>query len=89
MRATLFATLFLALALGGCAQQGDTMAELDLSPEELGEIGARISNEPDRVADILAEAGITEERFEEAIREVTEDPEASRRYAEAFNRGRA
>jgi hypothetical protein len=58
----------------------------DLTPEELAEIGAEIEKDPARAHEVLDEYGISHESFETAIRNLTEDPEASRRYAEEFER---
>ena len=57
-----------------------------LTPEELGELGARIRKTPDRANEILRERGLNEKSFETEIRKVTEDPEASKRYAAAYKR---
>ncbi len=57
-----------------------------LTPEELGELGAKIRKTPDRAGELLRERGLTEKTFETQIRKVTEDPDASKRYAEAYKR---
>ncbi|HUR83078.1 MAG TPA: hypothetical protein VM733_20135 [Thermoanaerobaculia bacterium] len=61
----------------------------DLTPEQLGEIGARISKNAAQAKQILSEHGLDEKSFEQKIRKVTEDPEASRRYAAAFEKTKA
>lgn len=61
-----------------------TVTGTEPTPEQLGELGARIKKNPADAARLLSEKGLTEESFETAIRKVTEDKEASRRYAEAF-----
>jgi hypothetical protein len=61
----------------------------ELTPEQLGEIAARIRKEPSRADEILAEHRLTQEVFEEAIRRVTEDVEASQRYAAAYRKASA
>jgi hypothetical protein len=55
-----------------------------LTPEQLGELGAQIRREPARADELLAKHKLTRESFERAIRDVTENPEASRRYAAAY-----
>src|SRR5688500_8329364 len=60
-----------------------------LTPEELGELGAKISSEPGRADELLARQRMTRETFEQAIRAVTENPDASKRYAEAYRKARA
>lgn len=91
------ATLILgALPLAGCAKESETAvaatAEASSStapavaatPEELGRLGAAIKKEPDNAQQLLTDAGLTTTTFEKAIREVSSDPEKSRRYAAAF-----
>jgi hypothetical protein len=68
-------------------QQRETAsAPANITPEELGELGAKIQKEPARADQILAEKGLTQESFEKAIRDVTESAEASKRYAESYKR---
>ena len=69
------------------AEQSTSSASVsaaDLTPEQLGELGARIKKNPSDAATLLSERGLTEESFEKAIRRVTEDKDASQRYAAAF-----
>jgi hypothetical protein len=66
-----------------------TAAAANLTPEQLGELGAKIRKQPNDAQRLLTEAGLTEESFEQAIRKVSEDPQASKRYAAAFNRANA
>jgi hypothetical protein len=61
-------------------------APATLTPEELGELGAKIRKTPDKANEILRDRGLTEKTFETEIRKVTEDPEASKRYAAAYKR---
>lgn len=101
MRSTLAMSLVALLALAGCGakdQQAavtndessmETQASANLSPEELGELGAQIRKTPDRANEILRARGLTEKTFETEIREVTEDPEASKRYAAAYKKASA
>jgi len=56
------------------------------TPEQLGEIGAQIKRHPKDAHSILSDHGMTEESFERAIRQVSSDPAASKRYAAAFKR---
>jgi hypothetical protein len=64
-------------------------ASTNLTPEQLGELGARIRKEPGRADELLGEQHLTRQQFEKAIRDVTENAEASRRYAEAYRRASA
>ena len=57
-----------------------------LTPEQLGELGASIHKHPTEGAKILSDRGLTQEQFERAIRQVSSDPEASKRYAAAYKR---
>lgn len=67
-------------------QQASASASVALTPEELGELGAKIRKTPERANEILRDRGLTEKSFETEIRKVTEDPEASKRYAAAYKR---
>ena len=64
-------------------------ASADLTPEQLGELGARITKHKDEAKKILSEQGLDEKTFEAKIRKVTEDPEASKRYAAAYEKAKA
>lgn len=99
MRTILFVFLMATLTLAGGCRQDETAtttpeqtaesASAELTPEQLGELGAQIKKEPNRAQEILAAHGLNEQSFEEKIRQITEDPEASRRYTAAFNRASA
>jgi hypothetical protein len=60
-----------------------------LTPEQLGELAAQLSKNPDRADQLLKQQGMTRASFEKAVRDVTESAEASKRYADAYRRGRA
>lgn len=88
---TTLMTISLLMLAGACAGDDDATVELEqreeaveLSPEELGELGARLEENPDQIEEILAEQGLTLETFEAAIRDLTENPGDARRYAEAY-----
>lgn len=101
MRALTFA-LVLTLALAGACSneqkatntnesavtQGNAKAA-ELTPEQLGELGAQIRKEPSRANELLSQRGLDQASFEKAIRDVTEDPERSKRYAEAYRKASA
>lgn len=105
MRQALTLTMVALLALaGGCnqdqtAKPGVAASEQpraeatadshELTPEQLGELGAQIRKEPERAEALLTRHGLTKESFEAAIRKVTEEPDASRRYADAYRKGSA
>ena len=61
----------------------------ELTPEELGELGAQIRKEPDRAEALLTQHHLTKESFEAQIRKITENPDASKRYAEAYRKASA
>jgi hypothetical protein len=63
-----------------------TTQAASVTPEQLGEIGAQIKRHPKEAQSILSDHGLTEESFERAIRQVSSDPAASKRYAAAFKR---
>ena len=103
MRYALTLTIVLLLALaGGCKQdQGETAsvaaneppqaaaAQSDLTPEQLGELGAQIGKNPDQASALLTKHGLTKESFEAKIRKITENPDASKRYAAAYRKASA
>lgn len=99
MRTTIALTIFLSLA--ACqqketanvatpsappAQEQIATATPNLTPEQLGELGGLISNNPDRANQLLAQHNLTRESFEKAVRAVTENVDASKRYAAAYRK---
>lgn len=85
--------LVVALVLPACQNKEQVATSESVSttaaamtPEQLGELGAAIKKQPDQAQRLLAEKGFNEESFEQAIRRVTEDPDASKRYAEAYRK---
>jgi len=92
------ATLLAAALLFGCNQQkqttdasqpsskpAETHAQAtSLTPEQLGELGAKIKKDPSQARELLSSHGLDDESFEKEIRKVTQDPVASRRYATAY-----
>src|SRR6185436_1642849 len=101
MRNVLAVTMELLAFAGGCKQnqtqtassektpEAVTQNAPELTPEQLGELGAQIKKTPDRAGDLLAQHGLTEATFEAQIRKVTENPDASKRYAEAYRKASA
>ncbi|MBW3671203.1 MAG: hypothetical protein KY432_05965 [Acidobacteria bacterium] len=89
---TVLMTISLLTLVGACAGDDDAATveleqreeAVELSPEELGALGARLEENPDQIEEILAEQGLTLETFEAAIRDVTENPGEAKRYAEAY-----
>lgn len=92
--------LSLVLILGACQQKQQAAAPATpavpaaaqatpLTPEQLGALGAEIRKDPSRGDDLLREHGLTRASFEKAIRDVTEDAEASKRYAAAYRKASA
>jgi hypothetical protein len=69
------------------ASQPTQFASAELTPEQLGALGAQIRKTPERAADLLRERGLTEQTFEAQIRKTTENPDASKRYAAAYRQG--
>ena len=78
-----------AAGAGATANAPAVTAQQDMTPEQLGEIGARISKNSAQAKQILGEHGLDEKTFEQKIRKITEDPEASKRYAAAFEKAKA
>lgn len=77
------------VSTGGTAPASPAAAAQTLTPEQLGELGAQIQRQPDRANELLSNHGLTPEKFEQEIRKVTEDAQASKRYAEAYRRNAA
>jgi nucleotide-binding universal stress UspA family protein len=67
----------------------DSVTASKLTPEELGELGARIKAAPADARKLLSAKGLDERSFEQAIRKVAESPEESKRYAAAFKKSDA
>lgn len=85
----------LLLVTGACSNDAEKAsatsaavqsAESNLTPEQLGELGAAIKKSPNEAQRLLSERGLTEDAFEKAIRKVSENPEASKQYTLAFKR---
>ena len=71
------------------ADQTTAEAQQTLTPEQLGELGAKIEKTPDQASALLSAQGLNEKSFEQQIRKITEDPEASKRYAAAYEKAKA
>jgi hypothetical protein len=102
MKKTSIAIAALTLVLAfGCKKQSTTTASTPasdyqtsvsqntLTPEQLGELGAKIKKNPDDAQKLLSEKGLTEESFEKQIRQVAQDPDASKRYTAAYKKASA
>ncbi len=103
MRKTAIAIATLTLTLTfGCNQRSTSsasapatsnteksVAQVNMTPEELGELGAEIKKHPADANKLLTEKGLTEQSFEHAIRKVSESPEESKRYAAAYKKASA
>ncbi len=63
-----------------------TQQTTNLSPEELGELGAKIKKHPSDAQKLLSEKGLTSQQFEQAVRKVAESPEDSKKYAAAYKK---
>ena len=76
-------------ATSEATQSSTAVAAHSLTPEQLGELGAQIRKTPERAEELLREHNFTRESFEQAIRSVTEDAEASKRYSAAYRKASA
>lgn len=63
--------------------------QADLTPEQLGELGAEIRKNPADAQRLLTERGLDEKSFEQAVRKVSEDPAAAKRYSESYKKAGA
>lgn len=61
-------------------------AQSNLTPEELGDLGAKIKKNPKDAEQLLSQHGLTEQSFEQAVRKVAESPADSKRYAAAYKK---
>ena len=101
MRTKWIAAAALALIfLGGCKKKtttetvvtptttssSSTTVVTNMTPEELGQLGAEIKKKPAEAKRILSEHGLDEASFEKAIRRVSSNIEESRRYAAAYKK---
>ena len=59
-------------------------ASSSLTPEELGTLGAQIKKQPNDADKLLSQHGLNEQSFAAAIRKVSEDPGAAKRYTAAY-----
>jgi len=97
MKRTLIASAIALVMLVGCKQQNNAAAtspeaaksssatmHSNLTPEQLGELGAQIKKEPSRAQELLSAHGLDDQSFEKEIRKITQDPVASKRYAAAY-----
>lgn len=64
-------------------------SQTTLTPEQLGELGAKIKKHPNDAEKLLSGQGLTEQSFEKQIRQVAQDPAASQRYAAAYKKASA
>lgn len=71
------------------AQQQASTAPAQLTPEQLGELGAQIRKNPADAKRLLTERGLDEQKFEQAVRKVAEDPAAAKRYSESYKKAGA
>jgi hypothetical protein len=71
------------------AQTSAVASNQELTPEQLGELGAQIRKNPDNAKQLLSARGLDEEKFEQAVRKVSEDPAAARRYSESYKKAGA
>lgn len=67
-------------------QAAQVSSNTTLSPEDLGELGAKIKKHPNDAQKLLSDKGLTEQQFEQAVRKVAESPQDSKRYAEAYKK---
>lgn len=77
------------IAASSTAATTDTATQVSFTPEQLAQIGADIKKQPDQSTQILQQNGLTEATFEQAIRQLTQNPDASKRYSAAFKKASA
>jgi hypothetical protein len=97
-RSSIAVAVVLSFVLFACNKQSTTptasnntpavssTASTNLTPEQLGELGAKIKKHPGDAQKLLSEQGLDEATFERAVRKVAESPDQSKRYAAAYKR---
>lgn len=78
--------LTVSVVLGGCGVVERGPRIHGLTPEQLGQLGARIHHKPERADRYLKEADLTRDQFEAAVREVSSESDLAHRYRRAFDR---
>src|SRR5688572_17813050 len=95
MKTLIISLTFAVILAAGCSKHEQTSASsatpgtattTEMTPEQLGELGAAIQKQPEQAQRLLSERGLNEESFEEAIRRVSENADASKRYTEAYRK---
>lgn len=76
--------LIMVAAMLGCGAA--TQAPVDLTPAQLGDLGAEIYLNEGQTEEILSEVNLTEEAFRTKVGEVSSNPEQARQYRQAFER---
>jgi hypothetical protein len=71
------------------ATQQAAATPAQLTPEQLGELGAQIRKNPADAQRLLTQRGLDEQKFEQAVRKVAEDPAAAKRYSESYKKAGA
>lgn len=64
-------------------EPAEEVSELVERAQEIAALAKRIEESPESVDDLLSEAGLTEDQLEEVLFEISEDPDASKAYADA------
>jgi hypothetical protein len=73
-----------AASSGYGATNSVAAAPSSMTPEELGTLGAQIKKQPNDAVKLLSQHGLNEQSFAAAIRKVSEDPGAAKRYTAAY-----
>lgn len=63
-----------------------TSVSTNLTPEQLGELGAQIKKNPNDAQKLLSDHGMDQPSFIQAVRKVAESPDQSKRYAAAYKK---
>lgn len=75
--------VFMLGTLGACGGDFNSTGD-EINPETLGEIGAKIYQNPQQTDSILSDYGLTRSEFEQKIEEATSDPERAEKYSNSF-----
>ena len=73
-----------ASSSNGATNIATSASATSMTPEELGTLGAQIKKQPNDADKLLSQHGLNEQSFAAAIRKVSEDPGAAKRYTAAY-----
>ena len=99
MRNAFIVTAVALLLAGGCSKQRNETTSNSMlvddafpartttpTPEQLGEIGAKINKQPGEAQKILRDYGLTLPAYQQAVQKASQDPTTLLRISQAYKR---